>query len=43
MIPEPRWPALLAGLAVGVLFYLMPEHLDLGPRWLPSRSDRRHA
>jgi hypothetical protein len=33
--PEPRWPALVAGLAVGVLFYLMPEHLSLGPRWLP--------
>jgi hypothetical protein len=33
--PEPRWPALLAGLAAGVLFYLVPEHLTIGPRWLP--------
>ena len=33
--PEPRWPALVAGLAVGVLFYLMPEPLTVGPRWLP--------
>jgi hypothetical protein len=33
--PEPRWPALLAGLAVGVLFYLMPDPLTIGPRWLP--------
>jgi hypothetical protein len=33
--PEPRWPALVAGLAAGVLFYLMPEPLTVGPRWLP--------
>lgn len=33
--PEPRWPALTASLGAGVLFYLMPEHLILGPRWLP--------
>ena len=33
--PEPRWPALVAGLAAGVLFYLMPEPLIVGPRWLP--------
>jgi hypothetical protein len=33
--PEPRWPALVAGLAVGVLFYLMPDPLTVGPRWLP--------
>jgi hypothetical protein len=33
--PEPRWPALIAGFGAGVLFYLMPEHLILGPRWLP--------
>jgi hypothetical protein len=33
--PEPRWPALAAGLAVGVLFYMMPEPLTVGPRWLP--------
>jgi hypothetical protein len=33
--PEPRWPAFLASLGAGVLFYLMPEQLILGPRWLP--------
>ena len=33
--PEPRWPALVAALAAGVLFYLMPEPLTVGPRWLP--------
>ena len=32
---EPRWPALLAGLSVGVMFYLMPDPLTVGPRWLP--------
>jgi hypothetical protein len=26
---------MIAGLGAGVLFYLMPEHLILGPRWLP--------
>jgi hypothetical protein len=26
---------MIAGLSAGVLFYLMPEHLILGPRWLP--------
>ncbi len=35
IIPEPRWPALLAGLSVGLLFYLMPDPLAVGPRWLP--------
>jgi hypothetical protein len=31
---EPRWPALVATLAVGVLFYAMPESLTVGPGWL---------
>jgi hypothetical protein len=31
---EPRWPALVAALAVGVLFYAMPESLTVGPGWL---------
>jgi hypothetical protein len=26
---------MIAGLGAGVLFYVMPEHLILGPRWLP--------
>lgn len=29
-----RWPAILAGLATGVLFYAMPVQLTLGPDWL---------
>lgn len=32
--PEPRWPSLVATVAVGVLFYAMPESLTLGPGWL---------
>jgi hypothetical protein len=31
---EPRWPALVATLGVGVLFYAMPETLTVGPGWL---------
>jgi len=31
---EPRWPALVATFAVGVLFYAMPESLTVGPGWL---------
>jgi len=31
---EPRWPAMLATVAVGILFYAMPEALTVGPRWL---------
>jgi hypothetical protein len=30
---EPRWPAIVAAVAVGVLFYAMPESLTVGPRW----------
>lgn len=33
--PEPRWPALLALLAVGALDYALPKSLLLVPRWLP--------
>jgi uncharacterized membrane protein len=29
-----RWPALVASMAVGVLFYAMPESLTIGPGWL---------
>ena len=32
---EPRWPALLAALAVGLLAWILPAALTLGPRWLP--------
>ena len=31
---EPRWPAVLALLAVGGLRYVLPDSLSLGPRWL---------
>jgi uncharacterized membrane protein len=31
---ESRWPAVIASLATGVLFYAMPESLTVGPGWL---------
>jgi hypothetical protein len=31
---EARWPALLASLASGLLFYALPEYLTIGPAWL---------
>ena len=31
---EPRWPALLALLAVGGLRLALPEEFSIGPRWL---------
>ena len=31
---EPRWPAIVAGLAFGFIFYALPESLAVGPRWL---------
>ncbi len=31
--PEPRWPALVAVLAVGSLYESLPESLIVGPRW----------
>ncbi len=32
--PEPRWPAIVAVLAVGGLRLALPEGLSLGPAWL---------
>jgi hypothetical protein len=32
--PEPRWPALVALLAVGALYYSLPPALSPGPGWL---------
>jgi len=32
--PEPRWPALIAVLAVGGLYAALPAALTFGPRWL---------
>ena len=31
---EPRWPAVVAVLAVGGLYAALPEALTFGPRWL---------
>ena len=31
---EPRWPAMLALLAVGLLHLAIPESLSIGPDWL---------
>jgi hypothetical protein len=32
---QPRWPAVVASVAVGLLFYAVPQTLIVGPRWLP--------
>ncbi|MDB5171658.1 MAG: hypothetical protein JWN51_431 [Phycisphaerales bacterium] len=32
--PEPRWPAVIAVLAVGGVYTALPESLAAGPRWL---------
>ncbi|MBV9242874.1 MAG: DUF1345 domain-containing protein [Acidobacteria bacterium] len=32
--PEPRWPALVAVLAVAGLYFALPESLIVGPRWI---------
>lgn len=32
---EPRWPAIMAILAIGVLYAALPDQLTIGPRWLP--------
>jgi hypothetical protein len=32
--PEPRWPALVAMMAVGALYFALPESLRVGPDWL---------
>ena len=32
--PHPRWPVVLAILVICVLYYLLPEHLTVGPGWL---------
>jgi hypothetical protein len=33
-VREPRWPALVAMLADGLISYALPERLSVGPRWL---------
>jgi Protein of unknown function (DUF1345) len=31
---EPRWPALIAMVAIGAMYYAMPSALSVGPDWL---------
>src|SRR5580698_2238658 len=31
---EPRWPVVVALLAVGGIYMALPEYLIMGPRWL---------
>jgi uncharacterized protein (DUF983 family) len=31
---EPRWPAIMAVLSVGGLYWALPENLIPGPGWL---------
>lgn len=32
--PEPRWPAIVAAIAVALLFFALPSSLSVGPRWM---------
>lgn len=32
--PEPRWPAVVAVLAVAGLYFALPDSLIVGPRWV---------
>src|SRR6202035_1548046 len=34
LVSEPRWPAALALLSVGGLYYALPPQLRVGPDWL---------
>src|SRR5262245_20579084 len=34
-VPEPRWPAVVATLALGCLYAALPRTLVGGPSWLP--------
>jgi hypothetical protein len=36
--PEPRWPALIALLAIGGLYWSLPAALTFGPDWLVLAS-----
>jgi hypothetical protein len=33
IIPEPRWPAFVAMLAAGGVYFALPERLSVGPGW----------
>lgn len=32
--PEPRWPAAVAILAVGAVYFALPNYLTVAPRWI---------
>lgn len=32
--PEPRWPAIVAGLAMAGMYAVLHQSLLVGPRWL---------
>jgi hypothetical protein len=32
--PEPRWPAFVAIIGMGLIYAALPEYLSVGPRWL---------
>lgn len=32
--PEPRWPSVIAMMAIGGLFYALPSGMTVGPDWL---------
>ena len=32
--PEPRWPALIAIIAIGGIYMALPSEIRMGPRWL---------
>jgi uncharacterized membrane protein len=34
VIPEPRWPVIIALTVSGLVYASLPENLSLGPRWL---------
>jgi hypothetical protein len=33
IVPEPRWPALVAMVAAGCLYWALPKPLSVGPSW----------
>ena len=35
LAPEPRWPATVALLAIGLLQFALPHSMTIGPDWLP--------
>ena len=33
-VREPRWPAFIAMIADGLIYFALPDRLSVGPRWL---------